>query len=131
MFIILASSTNAFDNEPMMTLIFLVQMFLFYLFFRTKYAISLPLMWCTSCSERRHLRFHFCNGFFCVLVIFCDVFDIFRSAITKNGLFQASKGLFVIEIFSLLAAVGVIVIFWKYPTLILSERAARREVDIM
>ena len=129
--LILASSTDAFADEPFMTLIFLVQIFLIYHVFRTKYAMALPLMWCMSCNERRHLRFHFCNGFFCVFIIFVDVLDIFRSAITKNGLLQNSKGLFVVEIFSLLGAVAIIVCFWRYPSLILSERAARREVDIM
>lgn len=79
--IILASSTEYFTVEPLMTLIFISQGFLFYLVFRTKYAISKPLMWCTSCTERRHLRFHFCNGLFSFFVIFCDVLDLFRSAI--------------------------------------------------
>ena len=30
-----------------------------------------------------------------------------------------------------MSAIGVLVIFWKYPRLILSERAAAREIDAM
>ena len=33
------------------------------------------------------------------------------------------------EFFSLVAAVTAIVIFWKYPKLVMSRRAAAREVD--
>ena len=62
-------------------------------------------------------------------MILCDLLDIFRSAISKNGLFQSSKVLFVVELFSLPLAASVIIFIWKYPALILSERAAAREID--
>ena len=130
LFIILASSSNTIRDDPLMTFIFIIQIFNMYLMFRVKFAIELPFFWCSSCSERRHLKFHFCNGFFAVFTIFCDVLDLFRSMITKNGLFQSNKGLFVFEIISLLAAVAVIVIFCKFPKLILSRRALAREVDL-
>ena len=113
-----------------MTLVFLGQMFCFYLLFRTKYAILRPLMWCTSCNERRHLRFLFCNAVFCSLVIFIDVFDFFRSTVTQDGLLQSSKALFVVEMLSLVAAIASLVLILKCPLLILSDRAARREIDM-
>lgn len=85
--IILLTSTSAFSDEPLMTLIFLTQIYFFYLMFRVKYAIDLPLLWCWSCNEPRHIRYHFCNGFFAAFTIFCDILDFFRSMIPKTGLF--------------------------------------------
>ena len=49
---------------------------------------------------------------------------------TKDGVLQTSKPLFVVEMLSLVAAIASIVLTWKCPLLILSDRAARREIDM-
>ena len=86
--IILFQAANCFDFAPLLTVNFILQAVFYYLNFRVKYAVpNLPFMWCSSCSERRHIRFHFWNAFFAGFVILCDLLDIFRSAISKNGLF--------------------------------------------
>ena len=86
LFIILASTTEILRDVPVMSLVFLCQTFNMYLMFRTKYAIELPFFWCSTCEEHSHLRFIFCNVLFAVFAILCDVFDFFRSVITKKGL---------------------------------------------
>ena len=130
--IILASSTSVLTDDPLLTLIYMLQSLFFYMMFRTKYAIQLPFMWCSSCSERRHLRFHFCNVMFSILVIVIDCFD-FVKAMTKDhdSLVKSHVGLFLVELVSFPMAVAVILIFWLRPTWVLSEAAARREVDMM
>ena len=67
---------------------------------------------------------------FCVILIAGETFDIFRSICgNTNGLAYRNAALFVWEIFSLIAAIASLVIIWKFPALILSERSMRQEVD--
>ena len=84
---IIFMTTSVLAIEPLLTTCFIVQIFMYYLTFRTKYAIDLPFMWCSSCSEKRHVRFHLGNGLFSCFIIFCIVLDFFRAIIKKDGLF--------------------------------------------
>ena len=103
---------------------------MFYLTFRIKYAIRLPFMWCSTCTERRHLRFHFFNGLFSVFTVIVIIIDWVLSGTKNEGLYFNCPALFVYEFFSLAAALVVIVCIWRYPRLIYSRRAADREVDL-
>ena len=85
--IVLLTSTESFQDEPLMTLIFLGQTYLVYLMFRVRFAIGLSFLWCGSCTESRHLRFHFFNAFYAAFTIFVDLLDFFRAMIPKDGLF--------------------------------------------
>ena len=121
-FIVVSTMTDDFDQKPILSSLFVAQPVLLYFFLRIRYAIELPLMWCCTCTEHRHLQYHLFSACFAGFLIFCNVYSMIRSMIGE-GLLQFSKVLFVVQIFSLLAAISVFVIIWKFPRLILSDRA--------
>ena len=123
LFIILSSASSCFDKGPFMATLFLLQPASLYFFLRIRFSIQLPLLWCWSCTEQGHMRYHLCTGLFAGFVVFCDLLDIIRSLFMHTGLLQADKALFVLEFFSLAAAIAVFVIIWKFPWLVLSDRA--------
>ena len=68
---------------------------------------------------------------FAVFVIVCDLYDFFQSMVSQSGLLNKSVGLFVFELLSLIQAIAVIVIMWRFPRLFLSRRSAEREIDLL
>lgn len=130
-FVLLLTLTNYTEDAPFLGLIFLVQPVLLYLFLRVRFAIDQPIIVCCSCTEQKHLRFIFFVGLFSVFVIICDLFDLFSAAVSQSGLLNESAGLFFLELLSMMQAIAVLIIFWRYPTWFLSERAAGRELDML
>ena len=87
LFIILATTTSYTDLAPFLGLLFMVQYVMLYFFLRVRYAIQLPLMWCCSCTEQRHLRFHTFVGLFSIFVLICDAYDMFKAMVSQDGLY--------------------------------------------
>ena len=85
-FIITVFSSQAIDDAPIATLFLFAQLPMLYFSLRVRFAIQLPFIWCSTCTEHRHMQFLFWHGMFQVIIIAGEVYDIFRSMLGKNGL---------------------------------------------